>query len=270
VLPTNGAAEAFWLLAAALRPRHAVVVHPTFTEPEAALRAFGRPVERAFRRPDDFTVEPGAVPEDADVVVLGNPNNPTGTLDPASVVERLARRGRVLVVDEAFMEFVPGESDSLVRRADLPGLVVLRSLTKVWSLPGIRAGYLLGPADLVTDLRGIRQPWAVNTLALAALATCARNQATPAKVAEEVAAAREALRGALSELPGVRVWPSAANFILIQVPNGPAIREALLERGVAVRRADTFPGLTPDHLRIAVRWPEDNQILLAALREALR
>jgi adenosylcobyric acid synthase len=270
VLTTNGAADAFWLLAAALHPRHAVVVHPTFTEPEAALRAFGRPVERAFRRPDDFALDPRAVQEDADLVVVGNPNNPTGTLDSARVLEGLACPGRILVVDEAFMHFVPGESESMARRADLPGLVVVRSLTKAWSLSGLRAGYLVGPADLRRALQDMRQPWSVNAVALAALTACARDRITAEKVASEIAAAREALRAALAGLPGVRVWRSAANFLLVRVPDGPAVRGKLLKRGIAVRRCDTFPGLTPDHLRIAVRRPEENLLLLEALREGLR
>jgi adenosylcobyric acid synthase len=271
VLPTNGAAEAFWLLAAVfLRSCRAVVVHPTFTEPEAALRAFGHRVQRVFRRPDDFALRPSEIPEEADLVVVGNPNNPTGNLDPAQVIEGLARQGRVLVVDEAFMDFVPRESESLATRPELPGLVVVRSLTKAWSVPGIRAGYLLGPADLVATLRAMRQPWAVNSLALASLTACARDQATPLKVAEEVAAARETLRDGLSELPGVRGWPAAANFVLVRVPDGPALRRALRERGIAVRPGGTFPGLTPDHLRIAVRRPEENKLLLNAMGEVLR
>jgi histidinol-phosphate aminotransferase len=268
-LPLNGAAEAFWLLAATLLPRRAIVVHPTFTEPEVALRAHGRPVERVLRDPRDFSLDPDAIPKDADLVVVGNPNNPTGNLDPARILEGLARPGRVLVVDEAFMEFSTGEPESLAHRSDLPGLVVVRSLTKAWSLPGLRAGYLIGEADLVATLAAMRQPWAVNSLACAALAFCAADRATPRRVAEEVAAAREALVEALARLPGVRTWPSAANFVLIRVPDGPAVRTALLARGIAVRRADTFPGLGPDHLRLAVRGADENEILVEALREVL-
>src|SRR6266511_1967134 len=91
VLPTNGSAEAFWLLAGALRPARATVVHPSFTEPEAALRAAGHQIERAFRHPRDFELNPSAVPDGADLVVLGNPNNPSGTLDPAGVLAGPAR-----------------------------------------------------------------------------------------------------------------------------------------------------------------------------------
>jgi histidinol-phosphate aminotransferase len=270
VLPTNGAAEAFWLLASVLRPTRPVVVHPSFTEPEVALRATGHGVQRVFRHPKHFGLDPAAVPENADLVVVGNPNNPTGNLDPAGLVAGLARPGRVLVVDEAFMEFTDAEAESLAGRGDLPGLVVVRSLTKLWALPGVRAGYLLCAPELAADLRAARQPWSVNGIACAALVACAGDRTTPTRVAERVTAARDELVAALRQLPGVRVWPSAANFLLLAVPSGAAVRSGLAERGIAVRPADTFPGLGPDHLRVAVRSPEDNRRLVAALEEVLR
>jgi histidinol-phosphate/aromatic aminotransferase/cobyric acid decarboxylase-like protein/adenosyl cobinamide kinase/adenosyl cobinamide phosphate guanylyltransferase len=274
VLATNGSAEAFWLLAVALQRRSAVVVHPSFTEPEAALRAAGHRVERVLRDPADFTLDPSAVPAEADLVVLGNPNNPTGTLDPAEIVARLARPGRLLLVDEAFMELVPGEAESLAGRREPPGTIVVRSLTKLWSLAGIRAGYLLAPADVVAAARAVRQPWSVSAPACAALTTWARRTATSgsaeaAAVAAWVADARERLAAELAALPGIRVWPSAANFLLLRVPDGAAARSGLAERGIAVRRADTFPGLGPDHLRVAVRRPDDNRRLVVALRQVL-
>ncbi len=173
VVLLNGAAEAFWLLAQVLRPQLAVIVAPSFTEPEAALQTTGHRVQLVWRDPDSFQLHPDLVPLGADLVVTGNPNNPTGTLDPAATLATLARPGRVLVVDEAFMELT-GEIHSLADRRSLPGLVVVRSLTKLWGLAGIRAGYLLAPPALASALRAARQPWAVNSLACAALAAWAR------------------------------------------------------------------------------------------------
>jgi histidinol-phosphate aminotransferase len=153
--------------------------------------------------------------------------------------------------------------------------VVVRSLTKAWGLAGLRAGYLLAPAEMVRSLRAARQPWSVNGLACAALAAWARRTsasdgAEATAVARRVAAARAEVAAALTALPGVRVWPSAANFLLIQVPDGPAVHAALARRGIAVRPAATFPGLTPDHLRLAVRDPPDNRHLIEALTAALK
>jgi len=262
-LVLNGACEGFWLLAHALRPRLAACVHPSFTEPEAALRAAGAGVVRVARRAEPgWLLRPEDVPAAADLVVLGNPNNPTGTLDPAQTVTRLARPGRTLVVDESFMDFVPGETESLAGRGDVPGLVVVRSLTKLWALPGLRAGYLLAEPELVARLAGQRQPWSVNAPALAALAWCAGDPATPARVAAEVAARRGDLEERLDSVPRVRRWPSAANFVLLERPGGEA---GLRERGIAVRPAESFPGLTPDHVRVAVRGPAEHEELAAAL-----
>jgi len=269
VLVAAGAAEVFRLLPAALGVRRAAIVHPQFTEPEAALRAAGVPVVHVARDPrDGWVLDPAAVPEDADLVVLGNPNNPTGTLDPPEQVVRLCRPGRLVVVDEAFVDFVADPAASLAGRTDLPGLVVVRSVTKLWALPGLRAGYALAAAGLVRRLAAVRQPWPVSGPAAAALAACCEDEAHRLAVAAQVADARADLRARLAALPGVTVWPSAANFVLVRVPDGPAVDRALRARGVAVRPS-TFPTLSADHLRIAVRDPARHILLATALQDVL-
>ncbi|MFN2539373.1 MAG: Rv2231c family pyridoxal phosphate-dependent protein CobC [Mycobacteriales bacterium] len=267
VLVTSGAAEAFVLLARALRPRRAVCIHPSFTEPEAALRAAGHDVERVVLEPP-YVLDPSQVPADADLVVVGNPTNPTGV-----VHERLAELrgpGRVTVVDEAFMDAVPGEPHSLASLR-LPGLVVVRSLTKTWALAGLRVGYLLADPALVTQLGEAQPLWSVSTPALAALDACL--QRGPVKQAEreaiEVAAQREQLVAALAEL-GVEVTPgSQAPYLLCRVPGRADVRDRLRDLGVAVRRGDTFPGLGPEHWRTAVRGAEERAQLVGALTELL-
>jgi histidinol-phosphate/aromatic aminotransferase/cobyric acid decarboxylase-like protein len=268
VLPLNGACEGFWLLAHALRPRVAACVHPSFTEPEAALRASGAEVVHVFRDPRDWSFDAQAVPARADVVVVGNPNNPTGGLDPTETVLALLRPGRVVVVDESFMDFVAEPAPTLAGQPR-EGLVVVRSLTKLWTLAGVRAGYLLAPPQLVAALTAQRQPWSVNAMALAALEACARDRTTPRRVAAEVAAARGELLAALAALPEVRTWPGCANFLLLEVPDGQSVIGALRAAGIAVRPAASFPGLSHDHIRVAVRRPEDNGRLVEALAQAL-
>ena len=259
VLILNGAAEGFALLPA-LRPTRAALLHPSFTEPEVALRDADVPVVHVFD---------GHVPDDADLVVVGNPNNPTSELRPADELALLARAGRVLVVDEAFMDAVPGEPESLAD-ADLPGLLVLRSLTKTWALPGLRAGYALGAPDLLRRLGKHRPHWPVGTLALEAVTACADPHAVAEaeRVAYELAEHRRWLTAELNRLPGVHVYgPAAAPFLLLRVRDGERVRAGLRDRGIAVRRGDTFPGLTADHLRVAVREPARCHDLLTALAE---
>lgn len=269
IVATNGAVEALWLLAPALRPRLAACVHPGFTEAEAALRAHRIAVTRVQRAPDaDFALDPGLVPEAADLVVVGHPASPSGTLDPAAAVLALRRPGRVVVVDEAFMGMIPGEPGSLAGEP-LHDLIVIRSLTKLLSIPGLRAGYLLAPPTLAAALRAVRPPWSANALALAALSAAAAHPAELIELAVRATAQRTDLEARLARIDGVRTWPSATNFCLIEVPDGPRVLAALRAAQIAVRPASSFPGLGPGHLRITARDPEGNASVAAAIAEAL-
>ncbi|HRI97272.1 MAG TPA: aminotransferase class I/II-fold pyridoxal phosphate-dependent enzyme, partial [Nocardioides sp.] len=252
----------FTLLSRWRRWRRPVVVHPQFTEPHAALAAAGQNVAEVLLEPP-FTFEPDAVPGDADLVMLGNPTNPTGVLHPSEVIEQLLRPGRVVVVDEAFMDAVPGEPHSLADRAG-EGLVVLRSLTKQWGIPGIRAGYLLGDPGMVSELRRLQTPWSVSSPASAAMLACM----TPAALAEGARRARELqdwrayVERGLTEL-AIEHVPSSAPFVLARVGGG--VHAALRDAGIAVRRADTFPGLDASWVRIAARPPELAERLLESI-----
>ncbi|GAW49198.1 MULTISPECIES: cobyrinate a,c-diamide synthase [unclassified Nocardioides] len=264
VLATAGAAEAFTLLARLRAWRAPVVVHPQFTEPHAALELAGHHVvEVRCRAEDGFTLRGKDIPEWADLVVLGNPTNPTGVLHPAATVRGLLRPGRVVVVDEAFMDTVPGEPESLAGEAH-PGLVVLRSLTKHWAIPGIRAGYLLADPEVVADLRRHQVPWSVSTTAAAAMVACSSDFASEESVrrAAQIVAWRCGLEDAL-RARGIPFVESSASFVLAEV--GAGVHVALRRLGVAVRRADTFPGLGPSWVRIAVRPEPQTRQLLDAL-----
>jgi histidinol-phosphate aminotransferase len=275
VLLTAGAAEAFVLLARALKVRHPVVVHPQFTEPEAALRDAGHAVDRVLLREEDgFRLDPAAVPEDADLVVIGNPTNPTSVLHPAALIAQLARPGRVLVVDEAFMDAVPGEREALAGRSDVPGLVVLRSLTKTWGLAGLRIGYVLAEPDTIAELERAQPLWPVSTPALAAAEACVspRALAEAAHAAHRITADRAHLVAGLAEFAAEDVsvaGPAEGPFVLVRVPGAAALRARLRERGFAVRRGDTFPGLGADWLRLAVRDRATTGRFLQAFDQAL-
>ncbi|MGZ4558190.1 MAG: Rv2231c family pyridoxal phosphate-dependent protein CobC [Mycobacteriaceae bacterium] len=265
VLLLAGAAEGFTLLPK-LQPRLAAVVHPSFTEPELALREAGVPVKRVvLSRP--WTLEQAMVPEEADLVVLGNPTNPTSVLHPREAVLALRRAGRVVVVDEAFADAVPGEPESLAGQP-LSDVLVLRSLTKTWALAGLRAGYILGPPELLSRLSHGRAHWPLGTMQLEAIRACCEPAAVQwaEEQAGEIARERELMR----ELLGEWVLGQAAGpFLLLRVPEGERVRQHLRASGIAVRRCDTFPGLTADHLRVAVRGATDARRLARALRQAL-
>jgi len=265
VLATAGAAEAFGLIARMRDWKRPVVVHPQFTEPDVALTAAGHTAEHVLcSESTGFTLDPDAVPADADVVFVGNPTNPTSVLHPESALRRLAKPGRVLVVDEAFMDSVPAEKHSLAA-ARLPGLVVIRSLTKLWAIPGVRAGYLLAEPAIAEELREKQTPWSVSTTAAAAMVACSSDDAIAeaARRADTIAKHRAILVDGLIELGLAPIGPAAAPFVLVKA--GAGVHQSLREAGYAVRRADTFPGLTPEWIRIAVRKPDVTRKLLTTL-----
>lgn len=259
VLLTAGAAEAFVLLARALKVRRPVVVHPQFTEPEAALRDAGHSVDRVLLRAEDgFRLDPAAVPEEADLVVIGNPTNPTSVLHPAGLIAELARPWRTLVVDEAFMDAVPDEREALAGRTDVPGLVVLRSLTKTWGLAGLRIGYVLAGPETIAQLERAQPLWPVSTPALAAASACvsSRALAEAAHAAHRVAADRAHLVAGLKEFETDGLWvvePAEGPFVLVRIRRAALVRTQLRGLGFAVRRGDTFPGLGEEWIRLAVR-----------------
>ncbi len=261
-----GGAEGFALLAE-LRPRLAALVAPSFTEPEAVLTAAGVPVHHVVLGPP-FGLSDAALPDDADLVVVGNPTNPTGVLHSREDILALRRPGRLVVVDEAFADAVPGEPESLAGDA-LPDVLVLRSLTKTWALAGLRVGYALGAPGVLARLTARRAHWPLGTLQLEAIAAVNAPAAIAAAEARarELAALRTEMTAALRAL-GLDVVAGAAPFVLFAVPDAELMRKHLESKGIAVRRCDTFVGLPGHYLRAAVRaeWP----VLVDAVTEVLR
>ncbi len=268
VLCTAGGADAFTLIARYFAGGRTTIVHPQFTEPEQAARTSGHQVSRVLLRADDgFRLDPQQIPGTAELVVVGNPTNPTGVLHPAETIASLARPGRTVVVDEAFMDFVD-DAPSLICRF-MEGILVVRSVTKMWGIPGLRAGYLVGPAELIARLRALQAPWPVSAPALRAMSLIGDSRAADhaAQVRALTATRREVLIGTLTDIGLSVVAGSRAPFILVDASalgDDPVAR--LAENGFAVRRGDTFPGLGPGWIRVAVR----DDAVSAALGQALR
>src|SRR6201996_6937142 len=262
-LPLAGAAEGFALLSN-LRPERAAVIAPSLTEPATAPAAAGVPVHHVVLEPP-FGLDGADVPESADLVVVGNPTNPTSVLHTREQLLALRRPGRILVVDEAFADSIPGEPQSLAGAA-LPDVLVLRSLTKTWALPGLRVGYALGSPEVLARLISRRAHWPVGTLQLAAIEACCAADAVAEAAADAVRLAQlrtEMVAGLASV--GADVVDGAAPFVLFRRPDAAAIRKSLHDRGIAIRRCDTFVGLDERYLRAAVRreWP----LLVQAIAE---
>jgi threonine-phosphate decarboxylase len=280
ILAGNGATQFIYLLARTLTPQRILVVAPLFSEHETAFRLNGARVERLLLRPPQFALScerlGQALTNSYTALVLTNPNSPTGSLLPLAHGEEIARLCRqtqtVLIVDETFIDW--SEKDSLKQYAcRSPHVIVLRSLTKFFALPGLRVGYLIAHPRIVKRLRLQLEPWSVNTVAQEVARVCLRDRRFVQRSRAFMTRERAWLLRQLTTLPGIRPFPSETNFLLVRVatgtPDACRLAQLLAERHLLIRTCDNFPGLGRQFFRVAVRTRPENRRLLAGLREAL-
>lgn len=278
VLCGAGAAELIFSFCAALRPRTALELAPTFSEYAAALAAAGCRVERcALEEEQGFALTEKLLEElehkNCEVVFLCNPNNPTGRLIPPALLENILalceRRGGWLFVDECFLELSDGSRGTSLAPLLRPGrrLFLLRAFTKSYAMAGLRLGYCLcGEGALLERMGRQTQPWNVSVPAQAAGLAALGEEAYLRESRALIQSERRYLQEGLEAL-GLTVCPSQANYLLVKSPaelSGP-----LLDRGILIRDCANYRGLGPGWYRTAVRRREENRTLLNALGEIL-
>ncbi|MXW35440.1 MAG: histidinol-phosphate aminotransferase family protein [Chloroflexi bacterium] len=264
VLITAGATEAVHLaLRALLGPGDACTVFtPAFGEYERVAQGAGFTVERHEALPPGFAPPPDDPPR-ALLTVVANPSSPAGVYVDESVIRRVLRVARgVVLVDAVYEPFVEDawDANKLVRDG-LPVLVI-HSFTKLHAIPGLRVGYVTGPAPRIGGLAALQPKWSVSSPAIEAAHAALPLDAERREVVGEVAETREAMHDFFASR-GIAVSPSRANFVLAQTGDAPAMRAALLRRGIEVRDCTSF-GL-PDWVRIATPPAAELRRVLDAL-----
>ena len=277
VIMGNGETELLHLLPRVLGKGRAVIPVPSYSDYAAAAELAGLAVEPLLLReergfaPDFAEIERKLTGDE--IVILGRPNNPTGALFPADDLRELAARraATIFVIDEAFADFT-GEESLLVGERPA-NLIVLRSLTKFYAIPGLRLGAAVAAREIIQRLRALAPPWSVNTLAQAVGAAALRDRKYEEETRRFVSARRGELAAEIGAIPGLAVYPGTANFLLVRIDRGgiaaPELAEHLLTDGIAVRVCDNFAGLDGRFFRVAVRTAEENGRLCRSLRKAL-
>jgi threonine-phosphate decarboxylase len=215
----------------------------------------------------------------AQAIFIGRPNSPTGSMIPLTEAEEIARECELshafCVYDEAFIDFADRAESAARLMRTIPerrrqSLVVIGSLTKIFAIPGLRVGFLAGPSAMIEKLRDHLEPWSLNVVAeRVALACLERADEFCRRTREWLLAERAGLREQLSAIAGVQVFPSVANFLMLQVDEsagGPSFGEFMLQNRIAVRDLRAMPGCGPGLYRVAVRLHDDNASLIAAAR----
>ena len=283
----NGSMELIDALPTALDLHNLLVVQPTFSEYAASMARAGRTVTvvRA-RRAERYAipilrlrrevVRAGKRPRGIDGLVLCNPNSPSGGIcnrqDLIELLRLAQRRGVWAIVDESFADFYP-DCSVLPRSLSWSRVVVLRSLTKFYSLPGLRVGYAVAAPPVVQAIRRVLAPWSVNVLGQVAAVAALRDPAYAGKSLAFMGRERERLTQQLASVPGCSVYPAQANFLFVELGsrwNATAVVAHLRRQGVLIRDCSTVPGVERQAIRVAVRRRRDNDRLVAAMRDALK
>ena len=286
ILMGNGSMELIYALPRALKINHLLLVQPTFSEYAASMARAGGcvttvcadrdeqyalPIERLCQLLERQTKGSGTIGG----ILLCNPNSPTGQACGADDVMKLARaaqrRGVWLMVDETFADYCP-ERSILPLASSWSRVVVLRSLTKFYGLPGLRVGYAVAASTVIQQLRSELPSWSVNAMGQVAALAALQDTAHAKKSLRFVLKERTRMSQELAGLPGCTVFPAQANFIFMELPSGwhgRKLTEQLRREGLLIRDCSSVPGANRRSVRIAVRSRKDNDRFLKALSRVL-
>ncbi|WNQ10228.1 threonine-phosphate decarboxylase CobD [Paenibacillus aurantius] len=280
LLVGNGAAELIELAVRVLQPERTALARPSFSEYEEAVeKAGGRLLELPLRADRGFVLsreEAEAALPHADVFFFGHPNNPTGRLLDPGVIRSLLDGGATVILDEAFIDFHPRQEElTWIREAaESRNLLVIRSMTKFYAIPGIRLGYIAAHPDRITAMKRLQVQWSVNGLAQDIGEAVLEDREYASRTLAWLAEERPRFIRRLEET-GLSVIPSDTNFVLFSLGRGPGwpdikeLQGRLGKEGILIRDASLFPGLDRSYGRLAVRRKEDNDRLADALQRCL-
>ena len=280
LLAGNGSTEFLYAVPRRLRPRRAVILAPCYHDYWRAAEHAGAEAEGVLASeatefvPDLEQAEMRL--SGSDMAFIGNPNNPTGVTLPADAIRTLAAKSpRVnFVVDESAAEFVPESVGASLLGAPLPeNVIVLRSGSPFYGLPGLRLGFMIASSDLCTQADSVREPWTVSAIAQRAGVALFDSQLDVAAMRETAIAERERVRDALSRVSGLRVFRSQANFLLLRITK-PGLQssklcERMLSQKMLIRNAAGFRGLDSRFVRVSIRTPAEDDRLIEGLQATL-
>ncbi len=278
IMPGNGSAELLtWAGRELAEVAATILVTPTFGDYYRALGAFNAKVLEfpmslinSINLDLSAIIDKGFTTKDKGLL-LNNPHNPTGKLLTRDAILPYLKQFALVVVDEAFMDFLhPCEEQSLIDVVqEFPNLVILRSLTKFYSLPGLRFGYVIAHPQRLQKWQSWRDPWAVNSLAAAAAIAAVEDKRFQQQTLDWLPKARNELFEGLADIPGLQPLEGAANFLLVESKHSTSdLQQKLLQHHqILIRDCLSFPELGDRYFRVAVRLESDNRRLVEAIGE---
>lgn len=270
VLITNGSTEAFYLIASAFSRKKSLVLTPSFSEYEGACKVYNHKID--FLPVQQFAQFPEL---SQDLVWMGNPNNPDGTVSSVDSLKKVLSENShtIFVVDEAYSGLCRNFESISGKLEDFDNLIVVKSLTKLFSIPGLRLGYLLTKEPIIEKIQHNLMPWNVNSLAIEAGKYILENEEDLLPDVPTILNQSLELQAKLAQNEMLEVIPSSCNYFLVKLKKGKAasLKEYLLrEYGFLIRDACNFRGLNDHYFRIAVQHSSENRKLYNAINSWLK
>ena len=264
VCVTNGATEAIYLIAQVFQGRISAVLGPTFSEYADACRVHRHKVKPFYSL--------DALPEDAELVWICNPNNPTGEVRNKEDLKALvdSHPDKLFIFDQSYEYFTLKSLLGIKEAASFPNVILLHSMTKQYAIPGLRVGYFTASEGLTDDVRCRRMPWSVNSLAIEAAKYLLEEGDGISADIPQLLAERERLTNLLLATGMLEIWPTDTHYMLIKLRMGKAaaLKDFLaVNHGILIREASNFEGLDERFFRIATQTPEENDKLVKAISE---
>ena len=264
VCVTNGATEAIYLIAQVFQGRISAVLGPTFSEYADACRVHRHKVKPFYSL--------DALPEDAELVWICNPNNPTGEVRNKEDLKALvdSHPDKLFIFDQSYEYFTLKSLLGIKEAASFPNVILLHSMTKQYAIPGLRVGYFTASEGLTDDVRCRRMPWSVTSLAIEAAKYLLEEGDGISADIPQLLAERERLTNLLLATGMLEIWPTDTHYMLIKLRMGKAaaLKDFLaVNHGILIRDASNFEGLDERFFRIATQTPEENDKLVKAISE---
>jgi threonine-phosphate decarboxylase len=272
ILVGNGSAELIYLVMQALMPKTVCIPVPSFSDYERAARIIkSRVTHVTLSCKNNFILDVSKIPL-SDLLILGNPNNPTGNLllNEKKVIETLPCK--TIVADEAFMDFLQDERKySLIQKAKKnKRVIVLRTFTKFFAIPGLRGGYMVAHKDVIDHVKQFRVPWTCNVFTQIAAEMLLQNTMYIKKTRETVPKERHYLFDNISRIKQLQPFRSEANYLLIRINNrritSSQLARKMVRKGILIRDCSNYKGLSSRFFRIAVRTHRENVLLVKTLK----
>lgn len=264
VIICNGSTEAFYLVAQTFSNKRSLIRIPSFSEYEDACSRYD------YKIKFEVEITPETIANN-DLIWFGNPNNPDGKITPLKTIEEWCNQfsEKLFVIDEAFGDLSYGFKSSIPLVKKNANLIVIRSLTKSFSIPGLRLGYIIAKKDIATKIKKYLIPWNINSLAIDAGVFIMNNYENLLPDVKDLSQTCESFIKEMKTVKGVKVSPTASNFFVAELPKGTAaeLKSYLLKNhGLLIRDASNFRGLTPQHFRVSVRSSQQNLMLVNAIQ----